>query len=215
MPENNPTKTLNQETLAWIEKNSELVKRLERLREVGEEASSDMEILEEAERAVIEEIDRLGAEALRQWLLLDHDGHLPCFACITEGRVADVKVAQQLSLPPGSIVVMDREANSIIRADQIGQFNLFEAGRRITGTYSRVVVWLEDKQEEMELITNRLDLAAETIGDLPPTVADRTVFQSHQTKSAYQNLRRRLRQCRTYPDLDSTHRHASDQVPAV
>jgi hypothetical protein len=41
-------------------------------------------------------------------LLLNHDGCLPCYARITEGRVADMKVAQQLKLPKGSLVVMDQ-----------------------------------------------------------------------------------------------------------
>jgi len=46
--------------------------------------------------------------AVKLHLLLDHDGYLPVFAHITEGRVADVKVAQALDLPKGSIVAMDR-----------------------------------------------------------------------------------------------------------
>ena len=37
--------------------------------------------------------------------------YLPVFAHITEGAVADVTVAQQLILPPGSIVAMDRGYN--------------------------------------------------------------------------------------------------------
>jgi hypothetical protein len=46
--------------------------------------------------------------AIKLHLLLDHDGYLPTFAVITEGNVHDVRVAQKLALPPGSIVVMDR-----------------------------------------------------------------------------------------------------------
>lgn len=49
--------------------------------------------------------------AIKLHLLLDHDGYLPVFAHITEGAVADVSVAQQLILPPGSIVAMDRGYN--------------------------------------------------------------------------------------------------------
>ncbi len=51
---------------------------------------------------------RAGKGAAKIHLLLDHDGCLPCFAVITEGRVADVTIAQQLRLPRGSLVVMDR-----------------------------------------------------------------------------------------------------------
>jgi hypothetical protein len=46
--------------------------------------------------------------AIKLHLLLDHEGYLPEFAWITEGKVADVKVAQQLHFAPGTIVVDDR-----------------------------------------------------------------------------------------------------------
>ena len=46
--------------------------------------------------------------AIKLHLLLDHDGYLPEFAWITEGKIADVKVAQQLHFSPGTIVVDDR-----------------------------------------------------------------------------------------------------------
>jgi hypothetical protein len=46
--------------------------------------------------------------AVKLHLLLDHDGYLPVFAHITEGRVHEVKVAQTMDFPPGSIVAIDR-----------------------------------------------------------------------------------------------------------
>lgn len=46
--------------------------------------------------------------AIKLHLLLDHEGYLPVFAQITTGKVHDVKIAQQLHFPPGSIVVFDR-----------------------------------------------------------------------------------------------------------
>lgn len=56
--------------------------------------------------------------AVKLHLLLDHDGYLPVFAHVTEGALADVKFAQDLILPPGSIVAMDRGYND---------YRLFEA----------------------------------------------------------------------------------------
>jgi IS4 transposase len=41
-------------------------------------------------------------------LLLDHDGHLPSFAVVTEGKQHEVRVARQLHLAPGTIVAIDR-----------------------------------------------------------------------------------------------------------
>jgi len=46
--------------------------------------------------------------AVKLHLLLDHEGYLPVFAQITTGKVHDVKIAQQLHFPLGSIVVFDR-----------------------------------------------------------------------------------------------------------
>ena len=46
--------------------------------------------------------------AVKLHLLLDHDGYLPSYACITEGKKPDVTVARKLSLAPGSIIVIDR-----------------------------------------------------------------------------------------------------------
>lgn len=49
--------------------------------------------------------------AIKLHLLLDHDGYLPCFGVITEGKVHDVKVAWGLSFEPGTVVVDDRGYN--------------------------------------------------------------------------------------------------------
>jgi hypothetical protein len=112
--------------------------------------------------------------AVKLHLLLDHDGCLPHFALITEGRVADVTVAQQMDLPKGAIVVLDRgyidyrlferwsaqevgfvtrlkahadcvvtarhvpPQNRHITADETIEFHVFQAGRRIKGSYRRV-----------------------------------------------------------------------------
>ena len=46
--------------------------------------------------------------AVKLHLLLDHDGYLPVFGHVTEGKAADVTVAQTLDFPRGSIVAMDR-----------------------------------------------------------------------------------------------------------
>jgi len=82
--------------------------------------------------------------------------------------------------------------------------------------YRRIEVWLEDKQEIMVLLTNRLDLSAATIAAILQTaLADRAVLQGAQAKPAHQNLRGNKCQCRSHPDLDSTHHHPAGQIPAV
>jgi hypothetical protein len=49
--------------------------------------------------------------AVKLHLVLDHDGYLPCFGLITDGKVSDVKAAWQIDFAPGTIVVDDRGYN--------------------------------------------------------------------------------------------------------
>ena len=46
--------------------------------------------------------------AIKLHLLLDHDGYLPVFAHLTEGRQHEMKLARGLCLARGSVVAMDR-----------------------------------------------------------------------------------------------------------
>jgi hypothetical protein len=137
--------------------------------------------------------------AVKLHLLLDHDGYLPVFGHVTDGKVGDVKVAQTLDFPKGSIVALDRgyvdydlftrwtrqgvffvtrlKANADIarvesrpvpkggniRSDEIIRLQPFVAGRPDYADLRRIVVWLEDKQEELVLLTNNFTLAASTI----------------------------------------------------
>ena len=46
--------------------------------------------------------------AVKLHLLLDHEGYLPVFAHITEGKVHEVNIAKGLTFPKGTIIAMDR-----------------------------------------------------------------------------------------------------------
>lgn len=46
--------------------------------------------------------------AIKLHLMLNHQGYLPGWALITDGKVHDVKVAQKLEFAPGTVVAMDR-----------------------------------------------------------------------------------------------------------
>lgn len=137
--------------------------------------------------------------ALKIHLLLDHDGYLPLYACVREGREHELRVARSLRLPKGSIVVMDRayvdytlfarwseqgvffvtrekrnsaaivahrfavpERGRVLR-DELVVHQAFEAGAKARQVLRRVVIWLDDKQEELVLLTNQFKLAASTI----------------------------------------------------
>ena len=49
--------------------------------------------------------------AIKLHLILDHDGYLPSYAYITEGNIADVRIAQGLQFDPGTVIVDDRAYN--------------------------------------------------------------------------------------------------------
>jgi hypothetical protein len=137
--------------------------------------------------------------ALKVHLLLDHDGYLPVFAHITEGREHELLTLRKLHFGRGTIVVFDRayidyhlferwclngiffvtrmkknaywtrfkkqvvpQGSSVLR-DEIGEFQFFHAGRTVVHEYRKVTVWVEEKKEELVLLTNNFKLSARTI----------------------------------------------------
>ena len=46
--------------------------------------------------------------AIKLHLQLDYQGCLPCWALVTDGDTNDVRIAQQLTFAPGTIVAIDR-----------------------------------------------------------------------------------------------------------
>jgi hypothetical protein len=62
--------------------------------------------------------------AVKLHLLLDHDGHLPRYAVITDGKTSDIEVARRLELPAGSIVVFDRGYNDYLWFTELTLFDV-------------------------------------------------------------------------------------------
>lgn len=138
--------------------------------------------------------------AVKLHLLLDHDGYLPDFAVITEGKTADVIAARHFTLPAGSIIAVDRAycdfdlfwqwnntgvffvtrlkenaAYKIVHKrhlpqhrnvldDQLIRFTGLVTRQKYPELLRRVVVWDEENQREIELLTNHLSFGATTIG---------------------------------------------------
>jgi len=46
--------------------------------------------------------------ALKLHLVLDHDGYLPCYAVMTDGKESEMKVAKSMTFQPGTMLVFDR-----------------------------------------------------------------------------------------------------------
>lgn len=46
--------------------------------------------------------------AVKLHLVLDHDGYLPCYAVLTEGKRSDISAAKTMTFAPGTMLVFDR-----------------------------------------------------------------------------------------------------------
>jgi hypothetical protein len=138
--------------------------------------------------------------AIKLHLMLNHQGCLPSWAWITDGKVHDVTVAQTLEFEPGTIVAMDRGyvdydlfgrwtenrvwfvtraksnmAYEVVRTRELPSRGnvLLDQEIVLTGSKAqqecphrlrRIVVWDEDQQRQIVLLTNQMDFAASTIG---------------------------------------------------
>lgn len=63
--------------------------------------------------------------AIKLHLLLDHDGCLPCFGVITEGKTHEIRVARTLDWPKGSIVAIDRSYMDYAFLDSLTERDIF------------------------------------------------------------------------------------------
>ena len=140
--------------------------------------------------------------AIKLHLLLDHDGYLPTYAHISNGKKPDIAVARHIALSPGSIVALDRgytdyglfadwtendiffvtrikdnadysvihefeiPRNRNIRSDQLILFTGHYSQRNCPYPLRKIVVWDQDQQREIVLLTNHLDFGPTTISDI-------------------------------------------------
>ncbi len=55
---------------------------------------------------------KLKKSAFKLHLGLDHDGLIPCFARVTEGRTSENEIAREFAAAPGSVIVFDKGYNN-------------------------------------------------------------------------------------------------------
>jgi hypothetical protein len=85
--------------------------------------------------------------AIKLHLLLDHDGYLPSFAVVSEGKTSEIKVARTLRFAPGTILAIDRG------------YNDYEWFRELTQEEVYLVTRMKEKavyevQEELQIPRN-------------------------------------------------------------
>jgi hypothetical protein len=77
--------------------------------------------------------------AIKLHVMLDHDGYLPCFLVVTEGKTYETTVARQLKLQPGTILVFDRGYNAYAWFHSLCEQGVFFVTRMKSHTTYRVV----------------------------------------------------------------------------
>lgn len=78
---------------------------------------------------------RQGKGAVKLHMLLDHDGHLPVFAHISEGRENELKTLQQLHFSAGTIVVFDRAYTDYLLFERFCREGVFFVTRMKKNAY--------------------------------------------------------------------------------
>jgi hypothetical protein len=81
--------------------------------------------------------------AIKLHLLLDHDGYLPSFAVVTEGKTSEIKVARTLRFDPGTILAIDRGYNDFEWFLELTREGVFFVTRMKTNTVYTVVAECE------------------------------------------------------------------------
>lgn len=134
--------------------------------------------------------------AVKIHLLLDHDGYLPTYAKLTDGKTHEVNIAHELKLVSGSIVAMDRGYLDFKLLEKWDNDGIYFVTRIKVNTvytvvkdnplpetrehvledkiirlsngheYRLVTVYDEVNEMYLELLTNIRRLAASTIGDI-------------------------------------------------
>jgi IS4 transposase len=85
--------------------------------------------------------------AIKLHLLLDHDGYLPSFAVVTEGKISEIRVARTLRFAPGTILAIDRGYNDYEWFRELTQEEVYFVTRMKENAVYEV-------QEELEIPKN-------------------------------------------------------------
>jgi hypothetical protein len=98
--------------------------------------------------------------AVKLHLVLDHDGYLPCFGVVTDGKVADVRIAQQIDFDAEAIVVDDRGYNDYGLFGQWCRQGVFFVTRMKRGALYEVVQEREPPRNSNVISDQSIELSS-------------------------------------------------------
>ncbi len=106
--------------------------------------------------------------AIKLHLLLDHDGCLPCYGVITEGKTHEIRVARTLDWPKGSIVAIDRGYMDYAFLDSLTERDIFFVTRLKDNAISSV---------EAKLSAPKGNILSDEMINLPGSGANQREFR--------------------------------------
>lgn len=77
--------------------------------------------------------------AIKLHVGLNHNGHIPEFVTVTDGKVGDVTVGRTIAFPKGSIVAIDRGYNDYAWFNRLTENGIFFVTRLKTNAKTRIV----------------------------------------------------------------------------
>lgn len=99
--------------------------------------------------------------AIKVHMLLDHEGYLPVFAHLTDGKVGDVDIARALDLPADSMIVIDRGYLDYALYARWTEQGVWFVTRARTNMDYRVVELAEVREGSGVVEDARIELASE------------------------------------------------------
>lgn len=118
---------------------------------------------------------------------LDHDGYLPTFIGITNGKVHEINWARKVTLPPGSISVFDLGYLDYGYWYSIEQRHSFFVSRSKTNTAFEII-WerpITAKEQAKGLIADQTIRLTSQKGKLYQKSLRRVVYYDHKTEKTY------------------------------
>ena len=120
--------------------------------------------------------------AIKLHLLLDHNGYLPSFAVVTEGKHSEVAVARGLRLEPGTILVIDRGYNDYEWFAEMTGEGVFFVTRMKTNTVYAVEAECEVPGSGNVLRDQIISLAALRKADEQPVLFRRIEYWNEEKR---------------------------------
>ena len=131
--------------------------------------------------------------AVKLHLMLDHEGYLPCFAVMTDGKVHEIQIARQLSLQPGTILVVDRAYIDYLWMHRLTETSVFFVTRMRADIRYKVIrkrqtprrgVVLRDEEILIRSVTHGVELKLRRIVIWNQEKQEKLVFLSNHMSFA-------------------------------